>query len=56
MVLTSGPGIISSIGWEASPIENVLENESPEMKLAVSLADVPEDGPLDELSKVNKNE
>ncbi|KAJ0105767.1 hypothetical protein Patl1_18833 [Pistacia atlantica] len=37
VVLTSGPGIISSIDWEASPIESVLENESPEMKLTVSL-------------------
>ncbi|KAL5746768.1 hypothetical protein ACOSQ2_024065 [Xanthoceras sorbifolium] len=36
VVLTSSPGIISSIDWETSPLVTVPENGSPEVKLAVS--------------------
>ncbi|KAH9778018.1 SCAPER N domain-containing protein [Citrus sinensis] len=37
LVLTSSSGIVSSINWEPSPIETVAVNDSPEMKLAVSV-------------------
>ncbi|KAM7267554.1 hypothetical protein ACFE04_009720 [Oxalis oulophora] len=64
VVLTSRPGTSDSIDWESFPNELKLDNESqytlgaemPNGSTIAILPDVPEDRPLDESCRINKND